>query len=135
VEHIHEVEEELVLGKNEISFERLRDEAHIRPRTKYFQSVFKVRSLASHAIHKFFMDREYHYVHSPIITGNDAEGAGEAFLVTDQRGETFFSNQGSLTVSGQLHAEGFAQAFTKTYTFGPTFRAENSHTTKHAAEF
>jgi asparaginyl-tRNA synthetase len=135
ISYLHEVEEELVLGKNEISLEKLREVAHLRPKTKYFQAVFKIRSYTSHAIHKFFMEKDYHYVHSPIITSNDAEGGGEAFLITDQKGGTFFQDQGSLTVSGQLHAEGFAQAFTKTYTFGPTFRAENSNTTKHAAEF
>ena len=133
IEHIHEVEEELVLGKNDISLETLREHVQIRPRTKYFQSVMKIRSVAAQAIHSFFAEQDYNYVHAPIITGNDAEGAGEAFIVKDQKGGTFFSNQGSLTVSGQLHAEGYAQAFTKTYTFGPTFRAENSNTTKHTA--
>lgn len=135
IEHVHAVEKELVIGKNEMNLETLREYAHLRPRTKLFQSIMKIRSIAAQSVHKFYSERNYNYVHAPIITSNDAEGGGEAFIVKTSDDETFWSNQGSLTVSGQLHAEGYAQAFTKTYTFGPTFRAENSNTSRHAAEF
>lgn len=137
------------LQKKRHSVEFLRTIAHLRPRTNMFQAVFRVRSLAAFAIHKFFQERGFVYVHTPIITGSDAEGAGEMFQVTtldlenvptDAAGEVdyskdFFKRKTSLTVSGQLDGETYAQAFRNIYTFGPTFRAENSNTTRHAAEF
>ncbi len=131
------------------TMEFLRTIPHLRPRTNMFQAAFRVRSLAAYAIHKFFQDRDFVYVHTPIITGSDAEGAGEMFQVTTlpladmpktEEGavdytDDFFGKMTNLTVSGQLQGETFAQAFGKIYTFGPTFRAENSNTTRHAAEF
>ena len=127
------------LQKKRHSFEYLREIAHLRPRTNTFSAVFRVRSVLSMAIHEFFQDQGFVYVHTPLITGNDAEGAGETFTVTtrkdDHYDEDFFGKHASLTVSGQLQAEAFALAFRDVYTFGPTFRAENSNTTTHAAEF
>jgi len=137
------------LQKKRHSFEYLRTIAHLRPRTNTFQAVFRVRSLIAYAIHKFFQERDFVYVHTPIITGSDAEGAGEMFRVTtldmdnlpkNEDGtvnyeEDFFNKETSLTVSGQLNGETYAMAFKNIYTFGPTFRAENSNTTRHAAEF
>lgn len=140
---------EYPLQKKKHSFEYLRTIAHLRPRSNTFSAVFRVRSLASYAIHKFFQERGFVYVHTPIITGSDAEGAGEMFRITtldmenlpktsegkiDYK-EDFFDKETNLTVSGQLEAEAYALAFRNVYTFGPTFRAENSNTTKHAAEF
>lgn len=137
------------LQKKRHSFEYLRTVSHLRPRTNTFQAVFRVRSLAAFAIHQFFQERGFVYVNTPLITGNDCEGAGEMFRVTtldpqnppltdegdvDYK-EDFFGKMTSLTVSGQLNGETFAQAFRNIYTFGPTFRAENSNTTRHAAEF
>ncbi len=122
--------------------EFLREIAYLRPRTRLFQAVFRVRSVAAMAIHTYFQDRGYVYVHTPLITGNDAEGAGNTFTVTTlppdksgNYGEDFFGKQTSLAVTGQLEGETFAMAFSKIYTFGPTFRAENSNTKTHAAEF
>lgn len=137
------------LQKKRHSFEFLREIAHLRPRTNTFSAVFRVRSVAAYAIHKFFNERNFVYVHTPLITGSDCEGAGEQFRVTTldleniprtETGEVdfakdFFGKSSNLTVSGQLNAETFALAFSKVYTFGPTFRAENSNTTRHAAEF
>ena len=137
------------LQKKRHSFEYLRTIAHLRPRTNTFQAVFRVRSLTAYALHKFFQERGFVYVHTPIITGSDCEGAGEMFRVTTMDMENvpktengavdytqdFFGKEPSLTVSGQLNAETYAQAFGNVYTFGPTFRAENSNTTRHAAEF
>ena len=137
------------LQKKRHSFEYLRTIAHLRPRTNTFQAVFRVRSLTAYALHKFFQERGFVYVHTPIITGSDCEGAGEMFRVTTMNMENvpktedgavdytqdFFGKETSLTVSGQLNAETYAQAFGNVYTFGPTFRAENSNTTRHAAEF
>ncbi len=136
------------LQKKRHSLEYLRTIAHLRPRTNTFSAVFRVRSLAAFAIHKFFNERGFVYAHPPIITASDAEGAGEMFRVTaldldnveKKDGKTdyskdFFGKSANLTVSGQLEAEVFALAFKKTYTFGPTFRAENSNTARHAAEF
>ena len=137
------------LQKKRHSFEYLRTIAHLRPRTNTFQAVFRVRSLTAFAIHKFFQERGFVYVHTPIITGSDCEGAGEMFRVTTldmdnipkteegavDYSQDFFNKETSLTVSGQLNAETYAQAFRNIYTFGPTFRAENSNTTRHAAEF
>ena len=124
------------------SIEYLRDIAYLRPRTRLFQAVFRVRSVASMAIHTYFQDRGYVYVHTPLITSNDAEGAGNTFTVTtlDPKNagkwdEDFFGKPASLAVTGQLEGETFAMAFSKIYTFGPTFRAENSNTKTHAAEF
>ena len=137
------------LQKKRHSFEYLRTISHLRPRTNTFQAVFRVRSLAAFAIHKFFQEQGFVYVHTPLITGSDCEGAGEMFRVTtidpadpprtddgqiDYK-EDFFGKMTSLTVSGQLNGETYAQAFRNIYTFGPTFRAENSNTTRHAAEF
>src|SRR3954463_3082205 len=137
------------LQKKKHSFEYLRTIAHLRPRTNTFSAVFRIRSLASYALHKFFQDKGFVYVHSPIITGSDTEGAGEMFRVTtldmdnlpkNEEGKVdvtkdFFNKETNLTVSGQLSAEAFALAFRNVYTFGPTFRAENSNTARHAAEF
>lgn len=127
------------LQKKRHSFEYLREIAHLRPRTNSFMAVFRVRSVLSMAIHEFFQNQGFVYVHTPIITGNDAEGAGESFTVTTRRDgdyeKDFFGKEANLTVSGQLHAEAFAMAFRDVYTFGPTFRAENSHTPRHASEF
>lgn len=127
------------LQKKRHSFEYLREIAHLRPRTNTFSAVFRVRSVLSMAIHEFFQNQGFIYVHAPIITGNDAEGAGEVFTVTtrkdDKYSEDFFGKKASLTVSGQLQAEAFALAFRDVYTFGPTFRAENSNTARHASEF
>ncbi len=137
------------LQKKRHSFEYLRTLTHLRPRTNTFQAVFRVRSLAAAAIHQFFQERGFVYVHTPLITGSDCEGAGEMFQVTTldlkntpltQEGavdfsQDFFGKPTNLTVSGQLNGETYAMAFKKIYTFGPTFRAENSNTTRHAAEF
>ena len=127
------------LQKKQHSFEYLREIAHLRPRTNTFSAVFRVRSVLSMAIHEFFQDQGFVYLHAPIITGNDAEGAGEVFTVTTRNDanyeEDFFGKKSSLTVSGQLQAEAFALAFRDVYTFGPTFRAENSNTARHASEF
>ncbi|MCD8077332.1 MAG: asparagine--tRNA ligase [Lachnospiraceae bacterium] len=131
------------------SMEYLRTISHLRPRTNTFQAVFRIRSLAAYAIHRFFQERDFVYVHTPIITGSDCEGAGEMFRVTTLPAENpprkadgamdftkdFFGKPASLTVSGQLNGETYAMAFRNIYTFGPTFRAEDSNTTRHAAEF
>lgn len=137
------------LQKKRHTFEYLRSIAHLRPRSNAFSATFRVRSVAAYAIHKFFQEQNFVYTHTPIITGSDCEGAGEMFRVTtlDPKGadlteegnvdytKDFFGKETNLTVSGQLNAECFALAFRNTYTFGPTFRAENSNTTRHAAEF
>lgn len=137
------------LQKKRHTFEYLRTISHLRPRTNTFEAVFRVRSIVAYAIHKFFQERDFVYVHTPIITGSDCEGAGEMFRVTTldmeevpktETGEVdfsgdFFGKSTNLTVSGQLNGETYAMAFKNIYTFGPTFRAENSNTTRHAAEF
>lgn len=127
------------LQKKRHSYEYLREISHLRVKTNSFMAVFRVRSVLSMAIHEFFQNQGFVYVHAPIITGNDAEGAGESFVVTtrhdDQYEKDFFGRKANLTVSGQLHAEAFALAFRDVYTFGPTFRAENSNTARHASEF
>ena len=137
------------LQKKRHSLEYMRTITHLRPRTNTFQAVFRVRSLIAYAIHKFFQERDFVYVHTPLITGSDCEGAGEMFQVTTldlnnppknpdgsiDYSKDFFGKETNLTVSGQLNGETFAQAFRNIYTFGPTFRAENSNTTRHAAEF
>lgn len=137
------------LQKKRHTFEYLRTIAHLRPRGNTYSAVFRVRSIAAYAIHKFFQERGFVYVHTPIITGSDAEGAGEMFRVSTldpknppitengaiDYAKDFFSKETNLTVSGQLNAEAYAMAFRDVYTFGPTFRAENSNTARHAAEF
>ncbi len=127
------------LQKKRHSFEYLREIAHLRPRTNTFSAVFRVRSVLSMAIHEFFQNQGFVYVHTPIITSNDAEGAGEVFTVTTRTDgnyeKDFFGKHAHLTVSGQLHGEAYALAFRDIYTFGPTFRAENSNTPRHASEF
>ncbi len=137
------------LQKKRHTFEYLRTIAHLRPRTNTFSAVFRIRSLAAYAIHKFFQERDFVYVHTPIITGSDAEGAGQMFRVTTldlnnlprtEEGavdfkQDFFGKETNLTVSGQLEGETYCMAFRNIYTFGPTFRAENSNTARHAAEF
>ena len=137
------------MQKKRHGMEFLRTVPHLRPRTNTFQATFRVRSLIAYAIHQFFQDRGFVYVHTPIITGSDCEGAGEMFQVTTMDlanlpknedgtvdfSQDFFGKPTNLTVSGQLNGETFAQAFRNIYTFGPTFRAENSNTTRHAAEF
>lgn len=148
IEVIGESSSDYPLQKKRHTLEYLREIAHLRPRSNTFSAVFRVRSLVAHAIHTFFQDRGFVYVHTPIITGSDAEGAGEMFRVTtlDMKDipmkdgeidykEDFFGKEASLTVSGQLEAEIFALAFRDVYTFGPTFRAENSNTSRHASEF
>ncbi len=134
-----ECDSDYPLQKKRHGFEFLREVAHLRPRTNTFSAVFRVRSVLSMAIHEFFQSQGFVYVHSPIITSNDAEGAGEEFIVTTREDgnyeKDFFGKKAGLTVSGQLNAEAFALAFRDVYTFGPTFRAENSNTTRHAAEF
>ena len=140
---------EYPLQKKRHSVEYLRTIAHLRPRTNLFSAAFRVRSVAAHAIHCFFQDRGFVYVHTPIITASDCEGAGEMFQVTTldmanpprtpdgeiDYSQDFFGKRANLTVSGQLNGENFAMAFGDIYTFGPTFRAENSNTQRHAAEF
>ena len=137
------------LQKKRHSVEFLRTIQHLRPRTNLFSAAFRVRSVAAHAVHCFFQDQGFVYVHTPIITGSDCEGAGEMFQVTTldmnnpprledgsiDWSQDFFGKQTNLTVSGQLNCENFAMAFGNVYTFGPTFRAENSNTQRHAAEF
>lgn len=140
---------EYPLQKKRHTLEYLRTIPHLRARTNTFQAVFRVRSLVAYAIHKFFQERDFVYVHTPIITGSDCEGAGEMFTVTTMDmanipmtddgkvdfKQDFFNKSTNLTVSGQLNGETYAMAFRNIYTFGPTFRAENSNTTRHAAEF
>lgn len=141
--HVKEIEllgdcaEDYPLQKKRHSFEFLRDIAHLRPRANTFNAVFRVRNALAYAIHKYFQEHGFLYIHTPIITGNDAEGAGQVFkVVTDlKKPDEFFKANASLTVSGQLHVESFALAFRDVYTFGPTFRAENSNTVRHASEF
>ncbi|MDE5865958.1 MAG: asparagine--tRNA ligase, partial [Lachnospiraceae bacterium] len=137
------------LQKKRHTFEYLRTISHLRPRTNTFQAVFRVRSMIAYAIHTFFQERGFVYVHTPLITSSDCEGAGEMFQVTTLNledipktedgsvdySQDFFGKPTSLTVSGQLNVETYAFAFKNVYTFGPTFRAENSNTTRHAAEF
>ena len=153
VEIINVADLDYPIQKKNTSLEFLRTVAHLRPRTNTFSATFRVRSLLSYAIHKFFQEKDFVYVHTPIITASDAEGAGEMFTVTafdlanDLKGtpktddnnidynQDFFNKNAHLTVSGQLEAETYATAFRNVYTFGPTFRAEDSNTVKHAAEF
>ena len=148
VEIIHLAPEDFPLQKKRHTDEFLRSIAHLRPRTNKYGAAFRIRSEMSYGIHKFFRDRGFRYLHSPILTGSDCEGAGELFRVTTldmnkppqkegkaDYGQDFFGKEANLTVSGQLSAEMFALALGDVYTFGPTFRAENSNTRRHAAEF
>ncbi len=149
VEIVGTSDEDFPLQKKRHTFEYLRTIAHLRPRANAFNAVFRVRSLVAHAIHTFFAERGFVYVHTPIITGSDCEGAGEMFKVTTldlndlprtEEGkidfkEDFFGHETNLTVSGQLAVENYCAAFRNVYTFGPTFRAENSNTQRHASEF
>ncbi len=149
LEMLGEADKDYPLQKKRHTFEYLRTIAHLRPRSNTFSAVFRVRSLVAFAIHQFFNERGFVYIHTPIITGSDAEGAGEMFRVTtldlknpplDEEGRVddsrdFFGKETNLTVSGQLAVEAFAMAYRNVYTFGPTFRAENSNTARHAAEF
>lgn len=153
VEILNVAELDYPIQKKNTSLEYLRTVAHLRPRTNTFSATFRVRSLLSYAIHKFFQEQDFVYVHTPILTGSDAEGAGEMFTVTSfdlandlknvpktkdgniDLSKDFFARGAHLTVSGQLEGETYATAFRNIYTFGPTFRAENSNTVKHAAEF
>lgn len=149
IEIMGESNEDYPIQPKKHSFEYLRTVAHLRPRTNTFMAVFRVRSLVAYAIHKFFQEQGFVYVHTPLITGSDCEGAGEMFRVTtldmnniptNEEGKAdytkdFFGKSVNLTVSGQLNGETFATAFGNIYTFGPTFRAENSYTPRHAAEF
>ena len=149
IEIFNQADLDYPLQKKRHSFEYLRTVSHLRPRTNTFNAIFRVRSVLAFAIHKFFQERGFVYVHTPIITGSDCEGAGEMFRVTTMDMENppktddgkvdysqdFFGKESHLTVSGQLDVETFAHAFRNVYTFGPTFRAENSNTVKHAAEF
>ncbi len=149
IEIIHKSDLDYPLQNKRHSFEFLRDIAHLRPRTNTFSAVFRVRSVLAYGIHKFFQENGFVYVHTPIITGSDAEGAGEMFRVTTLKLENpprkedgsidvsqdFFGKETNLTVSGQLNGEAYCAAFRNIYTFGPTFRAENSNTSRHAAEF
>ncbi len=148
VELFADVEDDYPIQPKRHSREFLREHAHLRMRTNLFNAVFRVRSAAAHAIHKFFQDQGFVYVHTPLITASDGEGAGEMFTVTTlpldnipkEEGEVnykedFFGRQTHLTVTGQLQAEAYAQAFRDVYTFGPTFRAEKSQTQRHASEF
>ena len=137
------------LQKKRHSIEFLRSKSHLRPRTNLYAAIFRVRSIAAYAVHRFFQERDFVYTHTPIITGSDCEGAGEMFRLTTldlkdipknedgsiDYSKDFFGKEANLTVSGQLNVETFAQAFRNVYTFGPTFRAENSNTARHAAEF
>ncbi|WP_295902960.1 asparagine--tRNA ligase [uncultured Bdellovibrio sp.] len=149
IEIYQKADAEYPLQNKRHSFEFLREIAHLRPRTNTFSAVFRVRSVLAYAIHKFFQDQGFVYVQTPIITGSDAEGAGEMFRVTTLKldkpprkedgtidnSQDFFGKETNLTVSGQLNGETFCAAFRNIYTFGPTFRAENSNTSRHAAEF
>lgn len=142
VELVGQADEDYPLQKKGHSMEFLRSIAHLRPRSNLFGAVFRVRSRMAYAIHQFFQERGFVYVHTPIVTASDCEGAGEMFRVVTMDGEKFklgddefFDKPAYLTVSGQLEGETFASALTNIYTFGPTFRAENSHTSRHASEF
>jgi asparaginyl-tRNA synthetase len=149
IEVLNSAPEDYPLQKKKHSFEFLREIAHLRPRSNTFSAVFRLRSVLSYAIHKFFQEEGFSYIHTPIISTSDCEGAGEMFQVTtldlkkpslDAKGEIdyaqdFFGQKAGLTVSGQLNAEALIMGLNKVYTFGPTFRAENSNTTRHASEF
>jgi len=137
IEVVGECADDYPLQKKYHSVEYLRDLAHLRPRTNTFNAVFRVRNALAMAVHQFFQEQGFMYVHTPIITGSDAEGAGATFSIVTgaKKNSDFFGRDATLTVSGQLHVEAFAMAFRDVYTFGPTFRAENSNTPRHASEF
>ena len=135
IEFINPTGESYPLQKKNIPLEVVRNFPHLRAKTNYFLVLFRLRHSTSKAIHDFFHQEGFYYVSTPIITGNDTEGAGELFNVTTNEKELFFSKLARLTVSGQLQAEALAQGLARVYTFGPCFRAEKSHTTRHLAEF
>ena len=132
---LKQTDESYPLQNKKQGLEFLRDNAELRPRTTIFNAVMRIRSELAYAIHNFFHTQNYLWVATPLITSNDGEGAGETFFLTVNEKEEFFGQKANLTVTGQLHGEAYAQAFKNIYTFGPTFRAEKSHTTRHAAEF
>ena len=134
-ELLKQADEDYPLQKKQHSMEFLREIAHLRPRTKTMQAVMTVRNRLAYAIHNFFQKNDFMWVATPLITSNDCEGAGESFFIYEDKEKPFFQPQGTLTVSGQLNAEAYAQAFGRVYTFGPTFRADRSHTNRHLAEF
>ena len=115
--------------------EFLRENAHLRSKTRTIQAIAKLRSKLAYAIHRFFQENGFYWVSSPILTSNDCEGAGESFYIQEDKEKPFFAPQAKLTVSGQLNAESYAQGLGRVYTFGPTFRADRSHTNRHLAEF
>lgn len=135
LEILNQAPSEYPLQKKRHTFEYLRTQAHLRPRTNTFSAVFRMRSVMAYAVHQFFQERGFVYTHTPIITASDAEGAGEMLGISAGDDKEFFGRPANLSVSGQLNAEAYALAFQNVYTFGPTFRAENSNTTRHAAEF
>jgi len=135
IEQVGDCPEDYPLQTKRHSMEFLREKAHLRPRTRTFAATFRVRNALAMAIHNFFQARGFLWVHTPIIAASDCEGAGELFKITDLQGKDFFGGESFLTVSGQLNVEAFASAYTDVYTFGPTFRAENSNTARHASEF
>ncbi|WP_022935291.1 asparagine--tRNA ligase [Mesomycoplasma moatsii] len=133
--NISPTDDSFPIQKQEINLETLREIPHIRHRTNIFRAIMLIRSTLAKEIHNFFDSEGFMYLHTPIITSNDGEGAGEGFIVDDENKELFFSKKATLAVTGQLHGESYATGFTKIYTFGPTFRAEKSNTKRHAAEF
>lgn len=134
-QNIGPTDDDYPIQRQEINLETLREIPHVRHRTNYLRSIMLIRSTLAQEIHKFFEKKDFIYVHTPIITSNDGEGAGEQFIVDDENKEPFFSKKATLAVTGQLHGEAYATGFSKIYTFGPTFRAEKSNTKRHAAEF
>ncbi|BAP39409.1 asparagine--tRNA ligase [Metamycoplasma canadense] len=132
---VNNVDEDFPIQKKETSLEFLREIPHLRNRTTLFKSIMLIRNSLAFEIHKYFQENDFLYMASPIITSNDGEGAGETLLVDDESKDYFFKQKAFLGVTGQLHAEAYAASFKKVYTFGPTFRAENSHTSRHLAEF
>ena len=134
-QNIGPTDDDYPIQRQEINLETLREIPHVRHRTNYLRSIMLIRSTLAQEIHKFFEKKDFIYVHTPIITSNDGEGAGEQFIVDDENKEPFFAKKATLAVTGQLHGEAYATGFSKIYTFGPTFRAEKSNTKRHAAEF
>lgn len=134
-ELLKQADEDYPLQKKQHTMEFLRDIAHLRPRTRTMQAIMRVRNQLAYAIHHFFQENGFMWIATPLLTSNDCEGAGESFLIQEDPKNMFFNPQAKLTVSGQLNAEAYAQAFGRVYTFGPTFRADRSHTNRHLAEF
>ena len=132
---LKQADEDYPLQKKQHSMEFLRDNAHLRSKTRTIQAIAKLRSKLAYAIHRFFQENGFSWVSSPLLTSNDCEGAGESFLIQEDKDKPFFIPQAKLTVSGQLNAESYAQGLGRVYTFGPTFRADRSHTNRHLAEF